>query len=106
MITATMYWERLRLEVTGHAGAAPKGQDIVCAAASMLTGALIGVLEEARDRGRTEFRWEDNGEKMIIWAEPYMNSYREIKSYFRMCAKGFRMLQESDGKYVEFREVN
>ena len=35
-----------RLTVEGHAGYAPKGQDIVCAAVSALVYALIGTLEE------------------------------------------------------------
>ncbi len=37
---------RDRVTVMGHAGYAPKGQDIVCAAASALVFALIGALEE------------------------------------------------------------
>ena len=106
MITAVMYWDRMRLEVSGHANAAPKGQDIVCAGASMLTGALAGVLEDAQQRGRTKFRCEDTEEGLTIWAEPQMSCYREIKSYFRMCVKGFQMLQEQYSKYVWIREVN
>lgn len=35
-----------RVTVEGHAGYAPAGQDIVCAAASALLYALLGVLEE------------------------------------------------------------
>ena len=37
---------RDRVTVTGHAGYAPKGQDIVCAAASALVFALIGSLRQ------------------------------------------------------------
>ena len=37
---------RVRVTVTGHAGYAPKGQDIVCAAASALVFALIGSLRQ------------------------------------------------------------
>lgn len=35
-----------RVTLRGHAGYAPRGQDIVCAAASALIYALIAVLEE------------------------------------------------------------
>ena len=35
-----------RVTLSGHAGFAPRGQDIVCAAASALVYALIGALEE------------------------------------------------------------
>lgn len=37
---------RERMEVCGHAGYAGRGEDIVCAAVSALTYALIGVLQE------------------------------------------------------------
>ena len=37
---------RDRVTVMGHAGYAPKGQDIVCAAVSALVYALIGDLQE------------------------------------------------------------
>ena len=39
-------FDKGRLTVEGHAGYAPKGQDIVCAAVSALVYALIGTLEE------------------------------------------------------------
>lgn len=35
-----------RVTLTGHAGYAPRGQDIVCAAASALVYALIAALQE------------------------------------------------------------
>jgi uncharacterized protein YsxB (DUF464 family) len=104
MIKAVMYWNRLRLEVKGHADSAPKGQDIVCAGASMMTGALIGTLIDAQKRGRTKFGYEDTEEGLTIWAEPYMSCLNEIKSYYRMCVKGFKLLQEQYSKYVEIRE--
>lgn len=44
MIRAVFTHDRLTL--FGHAGFAPRGQDIVCAAASALVYALIGALEE------------------------------------------------------------
>ena len=40
-----------RVTLRGHAGYAPPGEDIVCAAASALVFALIGVLEEKGLRG-------------------------------------------------------
>lgn len=104
MIKAVMYWDRMRMEVKGHADAAPKGQDIVCAGASMITGTLIGTLEDAQARGRTRFNYEDTEEGLVIWAEPYMSCLNEIKSYFRMCVKGFKLLQDQYSKYVEIRE--
>ena len=105
MIRATMYWARLRLEVDGHADYAEKGKDIVCAGASMLTGALAGALEEAEDRGRCEYKAKNSDGKALIWAEPAMGSVQEIKAYFRMAVKGYRMLEEQYPGNVTIREV-
>lgn len=105
MIRATMYWARLRLEVDGHADYAEKGKDIVCAGASMLTGALAGALEEAEDRGRCEYKAKNGDGKALIWAEPAMGSVQEIKAYFRMAVKGYRMLEEQYPGNVTIREV-
>ena len=41
-----------RITVSGHAGHAPVGQDIVCAAVSALTYALAGYLEETGQAAR------------------------------------------------------
>lgn len=106
MIRTEMYWSRLRLEVNGHAGAGKKGHDIVCAAMSMITGALVGALEEAQQRGRVEFGYTEKDGQLIVWANPGMGSVGEIKAYFRMCIKGIRMLREEYPNYVEIKEVH
>lgn len=45
-----------RITVGGHAGYAPVGQDIVCAAVSALTYALAGYLEETGQAARSDIR--------------------------------------------------
>ena len=108
MTKAIMYWNRMRMEVQGHANADEKGKDIVCAGVSMITGALIGMLEEAEARGRTmaEWKWDENKALLVIWADPNMGSLAEIKAYFRMCIKGLRMLHDEYPRYVDVKEVN
>lgn len=105
MIRGLMNWPRMRLEVKGHANYDEPGKDIVCAAASMLTGALAGVLEDAQARGRTKFEWKEEGSGVVIWADPNMGSMNEIKSYFRMAVKGMKMVAEQYPKNVEMKEV-
>ena len=105
MIKAVMYWNRMRLEVEGHANTAPKGSDLVCAGVSMLTAALIGILEDAEARGRMIQGWKDTGQQLSIWADPKIGNTVEMKSYFKMCVKGLQMLQEQYPKNVEIREV-
>ena len=43
-----------RITVSGHAGHAPVGQDIVCAAVSALMYALAGYLEETGQAARSD----------------------------------------------------
>lgn len=45
-----------RITVSGHAGYAPVGQDIVCAAVSALMYALAGYLEETGQAARSDIR--------------------------------------------------
>ena len=106
MITATMDWNRLTMEVDGHAGYAEKGKDIVCAAASMLAGALGGVLEEAKSRGRCDMTSRDEDGHSVIRAAPRMGNVAEVKAYFRMAVTGFRMLQEQYPEHIRIREVD
>ena len=105
MIRATMYWGRLRMEIEGHAGYAEEGKDIVCAGASTIVDALVGVLQDAQTRGRTTMQAEEKDGKVIIWADPMMGSLNEIKAYFRMCVKGFQVLQEQYKENAKVREV-
>ena len=107
MIKAVMYWERFRLEVTGHAGYEQAGKDIVCAAASMLDNALAGALDEMEQRGRCEMKAVVNEMKgsFMVWANPTMGAVSECKAYFRMAVKGFRMLQQAYPGLVSIREV-
>ena len=106
MIRADMDWKRLSIFIRGHAGYSDIGSDIVCAGASMLTEALNGVLTEAEARGRTKiYRTEKEG-GIIIRADPGLGSLNEIKAYYRMCAKGLKMLAEEYPKHVEIKEMS
>ena len=105
MTRVTMYWQRLRLEAEGHTGFAKRGEDIICAAESMLVGALAGALEEAEARGRCEYKAKQSEGSAMVWANPTMGSIQEIKAYFRMAIKGFRMLSEEYPGYIVIKEV-
>ena len=106
MIKATMYWERMRLEVKGHAGFAEKGTDIVCAGASMLVQALVGSLDVAEQRGRCEYKAKNTEDgEAIIWAFARPGTQAEIKAYFRMCVTGLRMLQREYPTHVSVKDV-
>ena len=106
MIKVTMQWPNMKMSVIGHARYAETGKDIVCAAASMLTYALAGSLEEAHERGRTSYTMKEKEGMMILEADPNLSNAQEIKAYFRMACKGFRMLHELHPYHIEIREVN
>ena len=105
MIKVTMYWNRLRMEVEGHAGFEEIGKDIICAGASILTDTLAETIDEAEARGRCECKAKMEDGKALIWANPTMGSIVEIKSYFKMAVKGFRLLQEAYPGFVTIKEV-
>ena len=51
MIEITYWPEKLFVQVDGHAGAGEKGQDIVCAAVSMLACVLAENVMDAQEHG-------------------------------------------------------
>lgn len=80
------------LVVEGHAGAAPKGRDIVCAAASALVYALDGtlrafgaVVEGGLSPGRAVISCGDND---------------RVRTAFLVAAVGFAQLQASYPQFV------
>jgi uncharacterized protein YsxB (DUF464 family) len=106
MVMARMYWNRMRLEVDGHAGGGTAGNDLICAGASMLVSALGAALEQAEKRGRCEAECEDGDGHAMVWAYPGMGCSNEIRAYFKMCIAGFRMLAERYPGNVKMEEVN
>ena len=100
-----MYWNRLRMEVNGHANYDEKGKDIVCAGVSAMVGALAGALKDAEARGRTNMGYEEQDGHVVIWADPNLGNMSEIKAYFRMCIKGIQMTKDAYPGYIEVKEV-
>ena len=77
---------RTHLSVTGHAGYAPKGQDIICAAVSALTVSLILSLKElTKDRiyesvnpGRIKIEYKDLSEAGQLLMSSFLISVQNI----------------------------
>lgn len=51
MIDITYYRDYNRVTVRGHAGTAPEGHDLVCAAVSAITGTLAANMEQLAQNG-------------------------------------------------------
>lgn len=87
---------RVVVSVTGHAHAAAKGEDIVCAAASILVLTLRDVLvrEKARD---LEYRLTD-GDALITFKQD-----KYTKPYMHTIVCGFDFLAHTYPQYIKFK---
>ena len=82
---------QLRLTMAGHAGYAPRGQDTVCAAASMLGQTLaLAVKEQPGSRSR-----KTSGQLEVV-----CDHTPEARVMFRMARTGFEALAAAYGAWV------
>ena len=80
---------RLQMEIAGHAGYAPAGQDIVCAAVSILVQALIYTADDVR---------YDMTGGMISGID--MSATRRNTAMLDMVEAGLGMLEEAYPEHV------
>ena len=85
-----------RLTVSGHAGYAEKGKDIVCSAVSILTYTLANKLDEDRAEGLSADLSE--GRSIIECEAPAKDLI--IRNDFRQTLLGLELLEESYPQYV------
>jgi uncharacterized protein YsxB (DUF464 family) len=100
---------RFSLYVDGHAGAAPKGQDLVCAAASMLAQTA---LQEAVNYA---VQYDDNefcilnaemGDGMLrLETEAVGTAAQDWRAAMNLIATGFEMLTNSHPDHINFSWV-
>ena len=106
MTKARMDWKRMTLELDGHANSAPFGFDIICAAESMLTQALLQTLLDMESEGRLGLEWTGSPEKGFLHVEaaPKEEHRAEVTACFRVAVTGLRMLEENYPQYINLRE--
>ena len=106
MTKARMNWKRLVLDLDGHAGSGRRGQDIVCAAESMLTQALLQTLMDMEDEKKVSIEWTGSPEMGFIHIEaaPAEEYRQEAEAVFRVTVTGLRMLAEEYKDYIELEE--
>ena len=91
------------MKLTGHAGQAEHGKDIVCAAASILAYTLAQTLQ---------FQYEEGGLKKkphlklepgdtVIVAKPKPEHYEEALHTFFVAQVGYSLLAKTYSQYVE-----
>lgn len=93
----------ITMKLTGHAGQAKKGQDIVCAAASILAYTVAQTLqfmyEEGGLRKKPHLKLEEGN--TIIVAKPKAESYAEALHTFFVAQVGYHLLSRNYPQYVE-----
>ena len=90
------------LAASGHAGYAPAGQDIVCAAVSVLVQTLANKVDAAARSGRLLMSCVQHGETFVVQAlpKPGPNALM-VASWFDFVEEGLRALAEAYPDNVE-----
>ena len=104
MTRITMDWDRLELTAEGHAGAAEKGMDIVCAGISAIMTCL-GQYILRYEWGMRPVVTLDSGESKIR-GRPRPGWRRRTRDAFRQAADGLAIMAESYPDYVTYEEVH
>ncbi len=96
MISIQYNKDNLELQISGHAGYAEKGRDIVCAAVTALAGTLERCMEEA---GEGSCEWKE-GETCFT-----ASATENLRQCFETIIIGLRMLAEEFPDYVSIKEI-
>lgn len=103
MIQVTYYRKYNRLTVTGHAGAAESGHDIVCASASILAYTLAANVANMADNRqvRQPIIKTDEGDTEIS-CNPRHNLKASVTLVFDSVCVGFEMLAHDYPQYISY----
>jgi uncharacterized protein YsxB (DUF464 family) len=94
--------EAYQVDVSGHAGYAAHGQDVVCAGASTLFYTLARSL---RDIDRFDVQESADGSIKRISCVPSQGQAIRARVAFRTIMQGFKMLSEEYPAHVSFTRV-
>lgn len=107
MTKARMDWKKMELALDGHADYAPAGQDIVCAAVSILTQSLIRALQDMETKyGMAHVEWSGNQAegRMKIRASVCWANLGTTRAMFETAVTGLRMMAEKYPENIELEE--
>ena len=103
MIQATYYRKYNRLTVTGHAGSAELGKDLVCASASMLAYTLAANVANMADHGQVRNPVIKNNEgDAEISCNPRHNLKASVTLVFDSVCVGFELLAHDYPEFVKY----
>ena len=92
----------ITMKLTGHAEQAKKGEDIVCAAASILAYTVAQALQFMYEQGDLQKKPHiklNDGDTVIV-AKPKAESYAEALHTFFVAQVGYHLLAHNYPKYV------
>ena len=92
----------ITMKLTGHAEQAKKGEDIVCAAASILAYTVAQALQFMYEEGDLQKKPHSKLEEgdTIIIAKPKKDSYEEALHTFFVAQVGYHLLSHTYPQYV------
>lgn len=103
MIQAIYYRKYNRLTVTGHAGAAEPGHDLVCASASMLAYTLAANVANMADAGQVRQPIiKNNAGDTEISCNPRHNLKATVTLVFDSVCVGFELLAHDYPEYISY----
>lgn len=109
MMDITYRRRRMQIMALGHAGYAPAGQDVVCAAATMLLYTLAGNLRKLHRNDPKRYygtRIRLTPGFAVVEARARYDARITTMLIFDAIANGFRMLAKSYPQYVRFTQVD
>lgn len=100
MLDVLMDKRRFRVTLSGHAGYAPVGEDIVCAAASMLAATLARALG-----GVAGYHYADDGKTMEISCAPTAAQLPRVLTTMDVIDSGFGLLAGTYPNHVSYKNI-
>lgn len=92
----------ITMKLTGHAGQAKKGEDIVCAASSILAYTVAQALQFMYEEGglhKKPLLKLEEGDTVIV-AKPKADTYAEALHIFFVAQVGYHLLAQNYPQYV------
>ena len=111
MITARFYTKpgngSIHMTLKGHAGAAPKGEDLICSAATMLAYTVAQAVQFMHEQGKLKKKPKihiKDGEAAII-ATPTEEAYAEALHTFWVAQCGIHLLAHNYPQIVKLEHL-
>lgn len=100
MLDIRMDKRRFAVSLSGHAGFAPVGADIVCAGASMLAATLARALG-----GVDGYHYSDDGSTMNISCTPTAAQLPRVMTTLDVIDSGFGLLASTYPNHVTYKNI-